>query len=329
MIKINKKFIVLLIVCSLVFGLAACATNEPAKKVSMNIATLKGPTGMGMAKLMDQNKKEETKVDYDFTVLGAPDEMVGKIINGDVDVAAVPTNMASILYNKTKGEVKLAAVNTLGVLYILENGEEIKSVEDLKGKKIHASGKGATPDYILQYILKENGLEIGKDVEVDFTMQHAELAAATAAGDVNIALLPQPHVTTAMMKNDDLKIALNMTEEWDKITGDKGKLAMGAIVVRKKFIEDNKEAFDKFLDEYKYSVDWVNENNEEASKLIEGAGILPKAVIAKKALPYCNIVYIDAKESKGFLNDYYKILFEFNPKSVGGKLPDEPFYYER
>lgn len=321
----RKKSVIILIIMMMV-TMVACA---PEEKVAMKVATLKGPTGMGMVQLMNQNEKSETAVDYDFTILAAPDEMIGKIISGDVDIAAVPTNLASVLYNKTEGEVQLAAVNTLGVLYVLENGEEIKSIKDLKGKKVIASGKGSTPDYIFQYLLRENGLEIGKDVEVDFKIQHADVTAMLAAGDVSVALLPQPFVTTALMKNENLNIAIDITEEWKNVMDNEGELAMGCIVVRKEYAEKNKEALDKFLDEYKKSVNWVNENEEESSDLIEKYDILPNATIAKQSLPYCNIVYIDAQESKGFLQNYFEILNEFDPKSIGGKLPDEAFYYSR
>lgn len=326
--KLFKFTAIGLIIVLSVMTFAAC-TNDKAESepVTIKVATLKGPTGMGMVKMMDDNEENKGDINYDFTVSGAPDELAGKVIKGEVDVAALPTNLASVIYNKTEGQIQLAAVNTMGVLYILENGNEINSIADLKGKKIHASGKGATPDYVLKYVLKENGIDPEKDVEIDFSMQHADLSAMVAAGDADIAFLPQPHVTAATMKNKDMRIALDMTEEWGKISQDKSKLAMGCIVVQKEFAENNKEALDKFLEEYKASVQWVNSNQADAGALIEKHGILPKAKLAEKAIPKCNIVFVDAKESKYILDGFYKILFDFNPKSVGGKLPDEEFYY--
>ncbi|WP_026895494.1 ABC transporter substrate-binding protein [Clostridiisalibacter paucivorans] len=323
-----KRLIYILLIFVLIFSVIGCSNNTGiTEDATLNVATLKGPTGMGMVKLMEDNESKENNINYNFTVLGAPDDMIGKITNGEVDIAAVPSNMAAVLYNKTEGEVKLAAINTLGVLYVLENGNEIETVEDLKGKKINASGKGATPDYALSYILKENDIDPMNDVEIDFTLQHSELAAAAASGDVNIALLPQPHVTTAIMKNEDLRIALDMTEEWNKVTEGNSQLAMGCIVVRKEYAENNKEIVDNFLKEYDNSVQWVNENNKEAADLIEKFKILPNAAIAQKALPYSNIVYIDGQEAKDMVDKFIRILYDFNPKSVGGKIPDEGLYY--
>ncbi|KAB3536056.1 ABC transporter substrate-binding protein [Alkaliphilus pronyensis] len=305
------------------------SSMEAEEKPKLKIATLKGPTGMGMVDLMEKSETNESTIDYEFTVLGSPDDLVGKVISGEVDVAAVPTNLALVLHNKTEGAVQLAAVNTLGVLYVVENGDTINSVEDLRCKTLYTSGKGSAPDFVIQYILNENGLVVGKDVMLEYKLQHAELAAALAAGDVDIALLPQPHVTTAMMKNTDLKIALDITKEWNEVTPEDSKLPMGAIIVQKAFVEENKEAFNGFLDEYKSSVAFVNSNIDKASELIEKHGILPKAAIAKKAIPYSNIVFIEGDEAKSYLEDFYQVLFNFEPKSVGGKLPNEGFYYKR
>lgn len=299
------------------------------KDTTIRVATLKGPTGMGMAKLMEEVTKGEAEVNCEFTITGAPDDLVGKIVNKEVDFACLPTNLASVLYNKTKGGIKIAAVNTLGVLYIMEVGNEINDINDLKGKEIYASGKGSVPDYILQYILKENDIDPEKDVDINFSMQHAEVATTVISGDNKIALLPQPFVTTVSMKNKDARIALDMTKEWEKIQGEDSPLAMGCIVVDAEFAANNKDLVDKFLQEYKESVDFVNANNEEAGKLIEKHEILPSAAIAQKAIPNCNIVYMSATDAKDTLQNLYEILFDFNPKSLGGKLPDGDFYYQK
>lgn len=326
--KLFKITVVGLVIILSAMVFAACDNNKVENEtVTVKVATLKGPTGMGMVKMMENNEKNEGDVNYEFVVSGAPDELTGKVISGEVDIVALPTNLASVIYKKTQGKIQLAAVNTLGVLYILENGNEINNISDLKGKKIYASGKGATPDYVLQYLLKENRINPGKDVEIDFSMQHADLSAAVVAGDAEIALLPQPHVTTALMKNKEVRIALDMTQEWEKVTGETSKLAMGCIVVRKEFAQKYKNALDKFLQEYKESVDWVNANPADAGVLVEKHGILPKAKLAEMAIPKCNIVFIDANESRELLDGFYKVLFDFNPASVGGELPDEEFYY--
>lgn len=333
-----KKIFALLVSMLLLTTFVACSketvtpedtTAEVVEKASMNVAALNGPTGMGMVKLIEDSEAGTTALDYEFTLMSSPDELAGKIISGEIDVAAVPTNLALVLYNRTEGNVQLAAVNTLGVLYLLENGESINSVQDLEGKTVNISGKGATPDFAFQYILKENQLEPNKDVMLDFTLQHADLAAALAAGDVDIALLPQPHVTTAMMKNENIRIALDITEEWTNIMDEQGQLAMGAIIVQKDFAENNKEALDSFLEEYSQSVNYVNQQLDDAAELIAKYGILPNAAVAKKAIPYSNIVYIDAQEAKPFLEDFYEVLFSFEPKSIGGKLGDEGFYYKK
>jgi NitT/TauT family transport system substrate-binding protein len=302
---------------------------EETEAIPFTVATLKGPTGMGMVKLMDEVDKGENKMGASFSITGVPDELVGKIINDEIDFACLPTNLAAVLYNKTGGKIQLAAVNTMGVLYMVEVGDEINSISDLKGKKIFANGQGSTPEFVLRYLLEKNDINPDEDVELNFSLQHSELATATAAGDVNLALLPQPHVTVATMQNKDARIALDLTKEWENIEGNDSELAMGCIVVKKEFAEKNPEVVEEFLNSYKQSVEWVNANNKDAAELIAKYGILPKAPIAEKALPNCNIVYREAEEAKQTLNGFYKILFDFNPKSLGGKLPDEGFYYNK
>jgi NitT/TauT family transport system substrate-binding protein len=334
-----KKALTVLLVIALMFAFTACqkqpapvdqpGEQEPQQKTLIRVATLKGPTGMGMVHLMESNEEGNTALDYEFEVLGSPDDLVGKIISGEVDVATVPTNLAMVLYNRTQGQIQLAAVNTLGVLYLLENGDSIQSVEDLKGKTVFTTGKGASPDYMLRNILKKNNLEEDKDVILEYKLQHTELAAAMAAGDVKIGLLPQPHVTTAMMRNKDLRIALDLTQEWKKVMGENSKLIMGTLIVQKSFAQENKEAFNKFLDEYKESVAFVNSKQQEAAALMEKFEILPNAQVALRAIPYSSIVFIDAMEAKEQLDELYQILFEFDPRSVGGKLADGDFFYKR
>ncbi len=331
-----RKSILSMVIVSFMVIFSACNNpaiprkeNENPPKSSMTVSALNGPTGMGMVKLMKDNEDGKSAVNYDVNLVGSPDELIGKIVNGEVDVAAVPINLAMVLYNRTGGKVQLAAVNTLGVLYVLEKGNSIKKFEDLKGKKVNVSGKGSMPEYVFEYLLSKNNLEIDKDVEVDFKLQHADLATAVAAGDADIALLPQPHVSTAMMKNENVGIALDLNKEWKKAFNNEGELYMGAIIVQKEFAQNNKETLNTFLDEYKASVGFVNKNLDEASELIEKYKILPNKEIAKKAIPYSNIVYIDAKDVKDSVNDIYEVLFSFDPKSVGGNLGDDQFYYQR
>ena len=321
------KYTILITLLISIIVLSACSgagSQDGPEKI--RVAALNGPTGMGMVKMMEDAQEGEDS-NYEFSTYGAPDELLGKVINGEVDIAALPTNMASVIYNKTDGQIQLAAINTLGVLYVLEDGNEINSIEDLKGKKINVSGKGATPDFILQYLLKEHGLDPEKDVELDFSMQHADLAAAVAAGDAKIALLPQPHVTSALMKNENIRIALDITQEWEKVVGETNPLPMGCIVVQKEFAEKYPAVLDDFMNQYEDSVKWVNENHGEAGQLIEKHGILPNAKLAEKAIPKCNIVFLAGEEAKSPMNEFLKILLELNPASVGGELPGEDFYY--
>lgn len=304
------------------------SSSQEAPKSTLNVATLKGPTGLGMVKLMADNKEGTTKNKYEFTMAGAPDEITAKLIKGELDVAAVPTNLAAVLYNKTEGNIQIAAINTLGVLSLVTNGEDIQSIADLKGKTIVATGQGSTPEFALNYILKQNGLEVGADVTVEYKSEHAELASLVVTGAAKIALLPEPFVTQVTAQNADVKIALDMTQEWNKATGNKSVLTMGCLVVRKDFAEKNKEAFNTFLNEYEASAKFTNENPAKAAQYSEENDLI-KAAVAEKAIPNCNIVYLDGDEMKTKLPDFLQVLYEANPQSVGGKLPGEDFYYSK
>ncbi len=299
----------------------------------VRVMALKGPTAMGLVELMDESESGAVNGnDYDFTIAASADEVTPKLVQGETDIAAVPANLASVLYNNTDGQIRVLAINTLGVIYIVDTGDTVHSAADLKGKTIYASGKGATPEYALNYILTKNGIDPEKDVTIEWKSEHAECVAALAASeDEGIALLPQPFVTTAQMKNDRIRIALDLTQEWDKLQKDEetpSALLTGVIVARADFIEEHPEAVSAFMDSYKKSVDYVNGNAEEAAKLIEKFDIVPAAV-AQKALPYCNITFIEGAEMKDKLSGYLSVLLEQNEKSVGGEIPADDFYYER
>lgn len=302
-------------------------TPTPApEKAKLSVAALKGPTGMGLVQLMQADENGETAVDYTITLASAPDEISGKLVTGEVDIAAAPINLAAALYNKTEGKVKLIAVNTLGVLYILENGNSIKSVADLKKVKLYATGQGATPEFVLNQLLEQNGV-LGA-VEAEYMAEHTELAALLASGEggVKVAMLPEPNVTIAMLKNKDLRIALDLTEEWNKVSGGT-KLVQGCIVVRTDVLEQRPEAIAAFLEEYMASTAFTNEHVEEAAALMEAYGILPNAAAAKAAIPKCNIVCITGEEMRASASNMLQVLFRADPKSVGGKLPDDAFYF--
>lgn len=298
---------------------------------SATVMALKGPTAMGMVSLMNQaDQGEITDENYNFQIVASPDEVTPAIAQGTADIAAVPANLASVLYQKTDGGVQVLTINTLGVLYLVENGNQIQSISDLKGKTIYASGKGATPEYALNYILKENGLTPGEDVQIEWKSEHTECVAALAEHEDAIALLPQPFVTTAQNKNDSLRVALDLTEEWDNIQKENGgnsSLVTGVTVVRTEFVQEHPEIVEDFMERYQESVTFVNDHAEEAAKMIGNYDIIPEE-IAKKALPECNIVYIDGAEMKEKLSGYLEVLKQENPQAVGGTLPTDEFYYD-
>jgi NitT/TauT family transport system substrate-binding protein len=299
--------------------------DEPKEETpeKIRIITLAGPTGMGMAKLIDDDKNAKTKYDYEFTVSSAPDQVSPEVIKGNYDVACVPVNLASVLYNKTEGKLGVVGINTLGVLYMLENGNTINSVADLKGKTIYATGQGSNPEYVLRYILEKNNIDPEKDVTIEFLADHAELATKLKENQVAIGMLPEPQVTAATM-GTNVRIALDMTEEWDKVS--EHALVQGCIIVNNEFATKYPTALKNFLDEYKASVDFVNNNVDEAATLVEAAGIIPKAPIAKKAIPNCNICLVTGEEMAKSVENMLTLLFEANSASVGGKMPDEKFY---
>ena len=308
-----------------------CAGSDVLAEDSVNILALKGPTAMGMVSLMNQaDQGEITDENYNFQIVASPDEVTPAIAQGTADIAAVPANLASVLYQKTDGGVQVLTINTLGVLYLVENGNQIQSISDLKGKTIYASGKGATPEYALNYILKENGLTPGEDVQIEWKSEHTECVAALAEHEDAIALLPQPFVTTAQNKNDSLRVALDLTEEWDNIQKENGgnsSLVTGVTVVRTEFVQEHPEIVEDFMERYQESVTFVNDHAEEAAKMIGNYDIIPEE-IAKKALPECNIVYIDGAEMKEKLSGYLEVLKQENPQAVGGTLPTDEFYYD-
>ena len=308
-----------------------CAGTNVLAEDSVTVLALKGPTAMGMVSLMNQaDQGEITDENYNFQIVASPDEVTPAIAQGTADIAAVPANLASVLYQKTDGGVQALTINTLGVLYLVENGDQIQSISDLKGKTIYASGKGATPEYALNYILKENGLTPGEDVQIEWKSEHTECVAALAEHEDAIALLPQPFVTTAQSKNDSLRVALDLTEEWDNLqkgNGGNSSLVTGVTVVRTEFAQEHPEIVEDFMERYQESVTFVNDHTEEAAKLIGDYDIVPEE-IAKKALPECNIVYIDGAEMKEKLSGYLEVLEQENPQAVGGALPADEFYYD-
>lgn len=306
---------------------AETSEEEEVDPINVRVAGLKGPTSMGMIQLFEEYVNPADGINFEYVSESAPDLLVGKLIKGELDFAAVPTNLASIIYNKTEGKYQLTNINTLNVLYVLTNGSEVKRIQDLKGKTIHVSGKGATPDYMIRYLLTKNGLDPENDVTLDFSLDHASLAQAITAGDVEIALLPQPFVTSVQLGNPDVEIGIDLLEAWENVAGE-ALFAMGGLVVRTEFANAHPDIVKDFLDAYQQSVTFVNENPEKASLLVEKYGVLPKAKLAEVAIPKSNIVYMDAFENQTAMEEYYSILLDFNKASIGGKLPGDDFYYK-
>ena len=339
-----KRTVTILLALLMLFSLAACsakpadadASAPPAEKeetfagADVNLAVLAGPTGIGASALMEKNDAGETVNRYTVSVESAPDQVTASIVNGSLDMAAVPTNLASVLYAKTNGGVQVCALNTYGVLYILENGETVKSVADLKGQTLYATGQGSNPEYVLEYILTKNGLTFstdGSDADVKIEFKTAEeLTAGMVSGQMKLCMLPVPAVTAVMVQNQDVRAALDLTQEWDNLGVD-GKLTQGCIVVRTEFAKENPEAVKAFLEEYQASIEAVLDDPAHAGELCEQYGIVAKAPIATKAIPSCNLCCVTGDEIRTVLEPFFQVMLDANPQSIGGALPGDDFYF--
>lgn len=317
--------------CMIVF--MGCGKKAESPREAVRIGSLKGPTSMGLVYLMEQSakgeasRKSETSNQYEFTMAAAADELLLSMISGDLDIILVPANVASVLYNKTKGGVAVIDINTLGVLYIVSGDDTIQSIADLKGRTVYLTGKGTTPDYVFQYILQSNGLAID-DVAAEYKSEPAEAAALLAENPEAAAILPQPFVTAVCAKNEKLSAVLDLTKEWSAAQGEGGSsLVTGVTVVRNDFLKEHKAAVDLFLEEHAASAAYANEHVDEAAKLVVKAGIIEKEQIAARAMPACNITFIEGGDMRTALSGYLETLFERDASFVGGNLPGEDFYY--
>ena len=283
---------------------------------------------MGLVNLLAMVENGTASQKYDLQLYGAADEIVPKLIKGQVDIAAIPANLAATLYQKTNGGIQVMAVNTLGVLYVVEKGDTVHSFADLKGRTILSTGKGTTPEYVLRYLLTKNGIDPDKDVKIEYYSEASEVTAQMAATKKDaIAVLPQPYVTAAQMKDSDLRVVLDLTKEWNKVCDT--QLITGVTVVRTAYAEDHPEEVINFLKDYQKSVEAANNDIDGTAALCEKVGVVAKAAIAKKALPKCNIVYRIGDEMKADVNAYLQVLYDASPAAVGGKLPDGNFYYTK
>lgn len=303
------------------------ATSEETSTFdkTVRIGGLKGPTSMGLVKLMQDNADGKSELNYEFTVEATADMITPLLIKGELDMAAVPANLASVLYNNTEGKIKVLAINTLGVLYIVEKNSAVSSLSDLKGKTVYATGKGSTPEYNLRYLLSQAGLDPDKDVTIEWKSEPTEVVALLKQSDSGVAMLPQPYVTVAQTQISELNVAINLNDEWDKLNNG-SMMVTGVLVASAEFVDNNKDYVDAFLKEYKASTEYINANPAEASVWVEDK-IGVKAAVAEKAVPFCNIAFISGEEMKEALSGYLNILFEQNEKSVGGAMPADGFYY--
>mgnify|MGYP000000750403 FL=1 len=346
-----KKILSLLLAFSLALSLAACggsassaassaAVSEVASSAAaseketaaplsvtepLRIAGLKGPTTMGLVNLLSMEQAGTAAMDYDLQLYGAADEIVPLLIKGELDMAAIPANLAATLYQKTNGGIQAVAVNTLGVLYVVEQGDTVHSMADLKGRTILSTGKGTTPEYVLRYLLTANGLDPDKDVDIQYYSEATEVTAQMASTQDAIAVLPQPYVTAAGLKDDTLRVALDLTAEWDKVADT--QLITGVTVVRKAYAEEHPDVVAAFLADYAQSVNTANTDLDGTAALCEEQGVVAKAAIAKKALPNCNIVCLTGEELKADVSGYLQVLYDADPAAVGGTLPGEDFYW--
>ena len=312
-------------VLALILAVAACAcSGTKADDTAVRIGSLKGPTTMGLVNLMKKADNKETTSNYEFTMETQADAIAAKIVSGDLDIALVPANLASALYKKTEGGIRVINVNTLGVLYCVTGDESIKSVKDLAGKEVVLTGQGTTPEYSLRYLLDKNGIA---DCTLNFKSEATEVAAVLAEDSTQIAVLPQPFATVAQIQNDKLHTAFSLSDEWDAAAGGESKLLTGVTIVRADFLKDHEGLVKQFLKDHAESAKAAVDDVEGTATLVAEYGIIEKAPVAQKALPYCNIVCLTGSEMKTALSGYLQVLFDSDAKAVGGALPADDFYY--
>ncbi len=308
--------------------LTGCGSGKAEEKVTVKVGALKGATTLGLLPLEDKAANGEAGENYEFSMMTAADELLPMMIKGELDIALLPSNVASILYQKTNGGVTVIDINTLGVLYMVSGDSSITGVEDLAGRTIYLTGKGTTPDYVLHYILSGNGMDADSDCTLEYKSEATEVAALLAENPDAIGLLPQPFVTAACAQNDALSVILDMNAEWEKLQGEDGsRLVTGVTVVRNEFLQEHENAVAAFMEEHQASAQSMNSDVENGAKLAAASGIIAKEPIALKAIPKCNITYIDGADMKQALSGYLEVLYEQNPESIGGALPGDDFYY--
>lgn len=329
----KKKIFAVVVMAAMLFSVAGCQSTKKAatetktaseSQTEVRVGSLQGPTSMGLVQLMKESDEKKSTGNYSFSMETQPDAIASKIVSKDLDVALVPANLASVLYNKTKGQVEVVDINTLGVLYCVTRDPSVKSIKDLANKTVYTTGQGASPEYVMNYLLQANQV---KGCTLQFKSEATEVAAILAQDKTAIAILPQPFVTVAEMQNKDAVTAFSLTDAWDAVTEDNSKLVTGVTIVRKEFLKAHPQEVATFVDEHQKSVTKANKDTKATAKLIVKYGILEKTQIAKAALPQCNIVCIQGKNMQKVLQGYLNVLYQANPESVGGSVPKGDFYY--
>lgn len=321
----GRKMLILAVMAVLLLGaLAGCGQRE--KPAAVRVGGLKGPTSMGLVFLREQAQSGQAAQEYEFTMAVAADELLPLMIKGELDIALIPANVASVLYNKTEGGVSVIDINTLGVLYLVSGDNTIDSMESLRGRTVYLTGKGTTPDYVLQYLLRANGID-PSECTLEYRSEATEVAALLAEQPQAAGLLPQPFVTVACAQNEELDVVLDMNQQWNLAQGEGSSMVTGVTVVRNAFLQEHPGAVQSFLEEHAASVRAIQEDPDKGAQLVVAAEIITKEPIARKAIPQCNITYIDGEEMRQALSGYLQVLFEQDPASVGGKVPGEDFYY--
>lgn len=327
-----KKLLALLMAVLMVLTFVACGNTDktddkkdpaPVAKTEVNVVAIAGPTGVGLANLWADSDADKTANDYNVTLVTDPQQAVAAIVNGSADIAAVPTNLAAVLYQRTSEKVQVLAGNTRGVLYILENGNTIDSFDDLKGKKVYSTGQGANPEYIMQYLQEKNGL-VG-EIDMEFVSENSELATLLVKGTAQVALVPEPLVSTVLAKNPNLRVALNINDEWDAVS-DNG-LLMGCVIARTEFIEKNPKAVETFLDEYEASINAATADVDKTAGYCANYKIIADEAAAKNAIPRCELTFVTGADLKAQLVGFYQVFFAVKPQALGGKMPADGFYY--
>ncbi len=327
----NKKVALLLVLVLTLGAMTGCGKERQA--VNVRVGSLKGPTSMGILFLMDRAEKGETEDTYEFRMTTGADELLPLMVKGELDIALIPANVAAVLYQRTEGGIAVIDINTLGVLQVVTGTSEVESVADLKGRTIYLTGKGTTPEASLKFVLEVNGLSEA-DYTLEFKSEATEVAAILAENTDAVGLLPQPFVTAALMQNDALRMALDMNEEWLRVEnelkgGRSNGMVTGVTVVRKEFLEEHPEAVEEFLKEHALSVEAINGDVAAGAALAVAAGIVAKEPIAERAVPECHITCITGEDMKADLSAYLDVLAGFDESLVGGKVPEDDFYYIR